>query len=86
MSMDKVELRARLEFRQKALSKLRKAYLALLDGGVKSYTIDDRQLTRFDLPDLKNAIEQMEDEVDELEAQLKGRRPRKAFGIVPRDW
>lgn len=84
--MDKVELRARLEFRQKALSKLRKAYLALLDGGVKSYTIDDRQLTRFDLPDLKNAIEQMEDEVDELEAQLKGRRPRKAFGIVPRDW
>ena len=86
MSMDKVELRARLEFRQKALSKLRKAYLALLDGGVKSYTIDDRQLTRFDLPDLKNAIEQMEDEVDELEAQLKGRRPRKAFGIAPRDW
>ena len=86
MSMDKVELRARLEFRQKALSKLRKAYLALLDGGVKSYTIDDRQLTRFYLPDLKNAIEQMEDEVDELEAQLKGRRPRKAFGIVPRDW
>ena len=84
--MDKVELRARLEFRQKALSKLRKAYLALLDGGVKSYTIDDRQLTRFDLPELKNAIEQMEDEVDELEAQLKGRRPRKAFGIVPRDW
>ena len=81
-----MELRARLEFRQKALSKLRKAYLALLDGGVKSYTIDDRQLTRFDLPDLKNAIEQMEDEVDELEAQLKGRRPRKAFGIVPRDW
>ena len=86
MSMYKVELRARLEFRQKSLSKLRKAYLALLDGGVKSYTIDDRQLTRFDLPDLKNAIEQMEDEVDELEAQLKGRRPRKAFGIVPRDW
>lgn len=86
MSMDKVELRARLEFRQKALSKLRKAYLALLDGGVKSYTIDDRQLTRFDLPELKNAIEQMEDEVDELEAQLKDCRPRKAFGIVPRDW
>ena len=84
--MDKVKLRARLEFRQKALSKLRKAYLALLDGGVKSYTIDDRQLTRFDLPELKNAIEQMEDEVDELEAQLKGCRPRKAFGIVPRDW
>lgn len=35
--MDKVELRARLDFWQSALSKLRAAYLALVDGGVKSY-------------------------------------------------
>ena len=53
--MDKVELRARLDFWQSALSKLRAAYLALVDGGVKSYVIDDRELTRFDLPDLKQA-------------------------------
>ena len=38
--MDKVELRARLDFWQSALSKLRAAYLALVDGGVKSYVID----------------------------------------------
>ena len=75
--MDKVELRARLDFWQSALSKLRAAYLALVDGGVKSYVIDDRELTRFDLPDLKD---------DELLAELNGRKPRKAFGIVPRDW
>ena len=31
-----VELRARLDFWQKALEKLRAAYLKLLDGGVKS--------------------------------------------------
>ena len=55
--MDKVELRARLDFWQSALSKLRAAYLALVDGGVKSYVIDDRELTRFDLPDLKDEIE-----------------------------
>lgn len=30
---DKTELKARLEFRKKALEKLRAAYLALLDGG-----------------------------------------------------
>ena len=41
--MDKVELRARLDFWQSALSKLRAAYLALVDGGVKSYVIDDRR-------------------------------------------
>ena len=84
--MDKVELRARLDFWQSALSKLRAAYLALVDGGVKSYVIDDRELTRFDLPDLKDEIEDAEKKVDELLAELNGRKPRKAFGIVPRDW
>lgn len=84
--MDKVELRARLDFWQSALSKLRAAYLALVDGGVKSYVIDDRELTRFDLPDLKDEIEDAEKKVDELLAELNGRKPRKAFDIVPRDW
>ena len=65
---------------------LRAAYLALVDGGVKSYVIDDRELTRFDLPDLKDEIEDAEKKVDELLAELNGRKPRKAFGIVPRDW
>ncbi len=83
---DKTEIKARLEFRKEALSKLRKAYLALIDGGVKSYMIDDRQLTRFDLPDLKREIDAAEAEVDELTALLKGKRPRRAFAIIPRDW
>ena len=47
---NRTEIKARLEFWREALAKLRKAYLALLDGGVKSYSIDDRKLTRFDLP------------------------------------
>lgn len=84
--MDTVELRARLEFHKSALSKLRDAYLKLLDGGVKSYTIDDRSLTRLDLPELKKQIEAEETKVDELEGQMAGARPRKAFGVVPRDW
>ena len=56
-------------FWQSALSKLRAAYLALVDGGVKSYVIDDRELTRFDLPDLKDEIEGAEKKVDELLAE-----------------
>ena len=83
---DKVELRARLEFRRDALKELRKAYLALVKGGVKSYMIDDRQLTRFDLPALRKEIEAAEAEIDELENLLNGQRPRRAFGILPRDW
>lgn len=80
------EIKQRLEFWQTALTKLRAAYLALVDGGVKSYTIDDRQLTRFDLPDLQSKIEDAEKKVDELTALLSGQRPRRAFSIIPRDW
>ena len=83
---DVTELKARLEFWKSALSKLRAAYLALVDGGVISYTIDDRQLTRFDLPSLKDEIKEAEKKVDELTALLSNKRPRKAFGIIPRDW
>ena len=81
-----VELRARLDFWKKALKKLRTAYLKLLDGGVKSYRIDDRELTRFDLPELQREIEDAEAKVDELEALLAGQKPRKSFGVIPRDW
>lgn len=84
--MDRTELQARLAFRKSALEKLRAAYLALIDGGVKSYTIDDRELTRFDIDKLKSEIEAMEKEVDTLEAMLAGGRARKAFGVLPRDW
>lgn len=83
---DKIEIRARLDFWKKALSKLRTAYLALVDGGVKSYTIDDRQLTRFDLPALKSEIETAERKIEQLEDALSGQRPRRAFGVIPRDW
>lgn len=84
--MPTMEAKARLEFWQAALTKLRTAYLALVDGGVKNYTIDDRQLTRFDLPDLKDEIEDAEKKVDELTAFVNSRKPRKSVGVIPRDW
>lgn len=82
----KTEIKARLAFWKSALQKLQVAYLALVDGGVKSYTIDDRQLTRFDIPDLIKQIAEAEKRIDELTAQLEGRRARKSFGVIPRDW
>lgn len=84
--INKTEIKARHDFRKAALEKMRKAYLALIDGGVKSYAIDDRQLTRFDIPDLLKEIKNTEKEIDELTDLLNGKRSRKAFGIIPRDW
>ena len=66
--------------------KLQDAILKLLDGGVKSYTIDNRQLTRYDVPQLEDELERIEKKMDELDAIIEGRRPRAAFGIVIRDW
>lgn len=83
---DMTDVKIRLNFWRSAYEKLTAAYTALVDGRVKSYTIDDRQLTRFDLGTLKDEIEEAEQKIDELSALLNGRRPRKAFGVIPRDW
>lgn len=84
--IDKVEIRTRLEFWREALKALRAAYLALLDGGVKSYKLKDRELTMLDMPSLKKEIEEAERKVDEFESLLAGGKRRKSVGVVPRDW
>lgn len=83
---NKTELRARLEFRKSALEKLRETYLALLDGGVKSYKIGNEELTRLDLVSLQKRIDEAEKKVDELEALLESGHSRRAYGVVPMDW
>ena len=82
----KTELQARLEFRKNALNAARTAYVALLEGQAQSYSIGSRNLTKFDLPKLKEEITSLEKEVDGLEAVLSGGKRRKAVGVVPRDW
>lgn len=79
----RIIIEKRLAFREAALEKLYDAYTALVDGGVKSYMIDDRQLTRFDLPALSEEIKQMENEIDQLTSELNGSKRRKAFGVIP---
>lgn len=84
--MDRETIIERLNYWKETLAKLMDAYVALIDGGVKSYSIDDRELTKFDLPSLEKRISNAEEKVDQYEALLTGKRPRKAFGVVPRDW
>ena len=82
---NKTLLKMRLERKQTQLEAAYKAYTALLKGGVQSYTIGSRSLTRLDLPSLEETIAKLEQEIDMLEGQIAGRMPRKAFGVVPRD-
>jgi len=80
------DLQQRLTYYRNLLEKLQDAYLALVEGQVKSYEIDDRSLTRLDLPSLKKAINDAEEKVDLLEDLLDGKKPRKIVAVVPRDW
>jgi hypothetical protein len=82
----KKKLRARLAFVRKALAVKRKAYIALLEGHVKSYTIDGYALTYLDLDKLAKQIDDDEQKIDAIEAALGGKAQRKAFGVVPMDW
>jgi len=82
----KTIIEERLTYWKDVYEKLQNAYVKLIEGGVKSYTIDDRELTRFDIPDLLEQMKHAEETIDELTAALEGKRPRKAFGIIPRDW
>lgn len=80
------EIEERLTYWRSALQKLMDAYIALAEGQVKSYEIDDRSVTRLDLPSLKKAINDAEAKVDLYEDLLGGKKPRKIVAIVPRDW
>ena len=82
----KTDIKSSLEFKRAALESARSAYLALLNGQVKSYAIGSRNLTKFDLQELKDTIDKLEKEIAGLEAQLHGGGRRKAVGVVPRDW
>ena len=84
--MDRATIEKRKKYWENQLGELMDAYTSLIKGKVKSYTIDDRTLTKFDLASLKRAINDAETKVDEYEAMLAGMAPRRAFGVLPRDW
>lgn len=84
--MKKEIIEERLAFWKDVYEKYQKAYIALIEGGVKYYMIDDRQLSRFEITDVQEMIEKAEKKIDEYEALLNGRKARKAFAVVPREW
>ena len=85
-SKTKADLYTDLEFHKIAKKKLQDAYLAIAEGGVQSYSIGSRSLTKHDLQKIREEIAGHDKAISELAAALHGKRRRKAVGIVPRDW
>ncbi len=84
--MTRQEMIEKKEFHLAALSALRSAYLAIAQGGVQSYTIGSRSLSKLDLPKLLDEIKEHEKTIAELDAALNGRKIIRAVGIIPRDF
>lgn len=84
--MTRTEVQEKMDFHRSAVKSLRAAYLALAEGGVQSYTIGSRSLTKFDLGKISEEIAAHEKAISEMDAVLKGGSRRRAVGAVIRDW
>lgn len=60
----------------------------MLTGGVQSYGIGSRNLARYntDLSQIRAAIKELQDDIEELEGVLVGEAKRKRVGMVFREW
>lgn len=84
--ISKNEAKAMYEYYNKLIDKLTEAKLKLVDGGVKSYTIDDRSLTRFDMDKISAELDDAVNKRAMYKAIMNGKAPRKAVGVIPRDF
>ena len=82
---ENVTAKEKLKKKKNRLEMYYQAEEAIL-GGAQSYSLGTRSLTRANLADIRTMIDKLENEVSELESVADGRKPRKAFAVVPRDW
>lgn len=84
-----------LETDKELLRECLKIQKALIKGDyVTAYTIGSRSLQRqgITLPQVRQIIKDLLDEIDDLEEELEAmdegrcRKPRRAVGVLPRDW
>jgi exonuclease VII small subunit len=82
----KERCRAELEQKQARLNLYYKQEEKMLTGGVQSYGLGSRNLTKYntDLAQIRDAISKLEGEIEELEGLISGNKSRKCVGIIPR--
>ena len=80
------ELKKRHKFYSSHADNLRTAIFEITEGTAKSYTINNRLLTVLDVDELYRQLADTEKKIDELTTLIAGKRPRRSFAILPRDW
>ena len=89
MRRDKKVITQELEATKKRLDQYLARELEMLSpDGVQMYSIGSRSLQHYQLAlaDVQKMIETLRKRIRELEAELEGQSPRRALGIIPRDW
>lgn len=93
--MKRIYIEQMLASDRELLEECLKIQKALIKGDYTiAYTIGSRSLQRpnITLPQIRDIIKKLLDEIDDLEQELeamdegKCRKPRKAVGVIPRDW
>ena len=75
---------SRLDILKERLQLYITAEKQILDGA-QSYNIGSRSITRANLSEVRQMIENLEKEISYEESKLKGKGRRKAIGVIPRD-
>ncbi len=89
MARSKTIIRQELEMTRKRLdSYLEREADMLAKNGVQSYGFGSHNIQYYStaLKDIQDMIEKLRARIRELEDELEGQAPRRALGIVPRDW
>ena len=81
----KTQAKILYEHYDKMVTKLTEAQVALISGSVKSYKIDDREITRFDLDKLSEQLDAAIIKRAEYMELMNGGKARRAVGVIPRD-
>ena len=85
--MTKIErYKAQLERKQDRLEMYYKQEEKILNGGVQAYGVGSRSLTRYntDLAQVRDTINKLEKEIEELEGLIAGNNSRKVKSVVLR--
>ena len=87
-TVQKEIIQQKIKAKKERLSAYLDREMEMLKGGVQSYGVGSRNLTRYqtDLSNVRAAIKELEEEIALLEGKLSGKSVRRAVGVIPRDF
>lgn len=82
--MDRERLKKRIEYTEKALDEYYNAEIAII-GGAQSYSVGSRSLTRASLAEIRKAITDLENQLENLKSLYNGTGRNRMLKATPID-